>query len=421
MMMGRRQLLALPALAFLGEPLARAAGKPAAEVAADEEFWVMVRQAFSIDPTIISLNSGANDVMPRSVAEAFLRSAAYSSASPMFLEGNLWTDGRRELVRRRLAAQVRRDPEEIAITRNTTEGLHIVIRGVELAPGDEIITTDQDYFISSWHQRRDREGIVVKQLALPIKPKRPKDLLGPIEDAITPRTKLIQLSHITGDTGQILPVAELCKRARARGIQTLVDGAVSFGIVDCDLDALGCDYFATSLHKGLHAPLGTGALFVRKERIAALWPLGSAYASDEDKHDIRKLENVGTRSLAPFHALPHAIDFFESLGIERITARLRYLKRYWTSQLAGVSRVRFNTRPNDANSAGMVSVRLDGIETEPLGKHLSEHGIWAYPIVTKRYQGLKVAPFYYTLRRDLDQLVSVLADVAKKGLPSGAQ
>ena len=172
-----------------------------------------------------------------------------------------------EVVRRRLAEMFGCDPEELAITRNTSESMEIVQFGLDLQPGDEILTTTQDYprMLTTWRQREERNGIVLKMVPYPTPPESPDVLVERIERAITPRTKVILVCHVTYTTGQIFPVGDICRMARARGIETVIDGAHGFAQFPFTRDELDCDYYGTSLHKWLLAPVGTGFLYVRRD------------------------------------------------------------------------------------------------------------------------------------------------------------
>ena len=190
-------------------------------------------------------------------------------------------------------------------------------------------------------QRERREGLVLKLVKIPIPPKDLNEIAAAFERGITSRTKLILMSHQVNITGQITPVKAVCDMARAKGIETIVDGAHSFAQFDFKQKDLGCDYFGTSLHKWLYAPKGTGLLYVKRDKIEKLWPLMAA--ESKQSNDIRKFEEVGTHSAAPRLAIGEAMLFHHGMGGKRKEARLRYLSRYWMNRLKDVPKVRFNT------------------------------------------------------------------------------
>src|SRR3954452_1723780 len=257
-----------------------ASDRPVNEVAADESYWREIQEAFTLDRTIINLNNGGCCPSPRVVHEALKRYLDISNQAPVYhmwqiLEPNI------EAVRRRLAAAFGCDPEELAITRNASEALQIAQLGIDLKPGDEVVTTNQDYgrMLDTWDQRARRDGISIKKISFPVPPPSMADLADRLLGAITARTKVLHFCHITNLTGQIFPVKQICEAARARGIKTIVDGAHAFAHFPYTLADLGCDYYGTSLHKWLLAPIGTGFLYVRRENNESLWPLTATAAS----------------------------------------------------------------------------------------------------------------------------------------------
>src|SRR5436309_681601 len=247
------------------------------QLAGDEDFWFEIQQAFTLDRTLINLNNGGVSPSPRVVQEAMRRYLDLSNEAPVHTMWRL-LEPQIESVRRRLASSFGCDPEEMAITRNASEALEIVQLGLPLERGDEVLTTTQDYprMLTTWHQRERREGIVVKEINFPVPPPSQDDLARRIEAAITPRTKVIHVCHITNLTGQIFPVKQICQLGRARGIEVIVDGAHAYAHFPFMRDELDCDYYGTSLHKWLLAPHGTGFLYVRKAKIERVCPLMAA-------------------------------------------------------------------------------------------------------------------------------------------------
>jgi selenocysteine lyase/cysteine desulfurase len=390
----------------------------AEEAAKDVNFWFQVRQAFTIDSQYLALNAGANNSAPRATLEALLSYIEFANLAPLTNQQTTLRP-QREAVRARLAALANCSQEEIALTRNTTEALNIVIAGLPLKAGDEVVATDQDYYsmLNALRQRAERDGITLKTISIPTPPKRLDELAEAIERAITAKTRAILISHIIDPTGQIFPVRRIAEIAHARGAQLIVDGALSFGTIEVDLQAMDCDYYGTSLHKGLHAPLGTGFLYVKRERIAPLWPLFGA--AEPRSEDIRKFEAIGTHPMYQIAAVNQALDFHEAIGVARIRARLHYLKRYWADQLAQLANVRFRTGLEADQSCAIANVEIGGIDPSRLYQHLLDrHRIRAWPIRRTDLQGLWVAPFIYTQPRELDRFVSVMTKIARQGLPA---
>lgn len=393
---------------------------PPEELAADEEFWQVVRQAYSIDSAYLMLNADANNIPPRAVHEAHMRNLEIVSAAPFINTRRGGIMGQAERVRQRLARLANVSAEEIALTRNTTEGLNIAIAGMKLARGDEVVCTDHEYPVihAALVQRAAREGIVVRKIALPILPKSPGALVDAYRAAISTKTRAVIVSHIVDGVMQIMPVREIAELGRRAGAKVLVDGALAFGQMPVDIGAIDCDYYATSLHKWLSAPLGTGMLYVRAAVIEDTWPLFANAAADSK--NVRKFEAIGTHSYAEIAATGQAIDFYEEIGPERKAARLRYLKNYWANQLRDEPRVRFGVSLAPEHSAASVHVGVEGIEGSALSRWMIEKKrIWVYgPIRSSAVDGVYVAPNLYTRLSELDQFVAALREAAQKGIAS---
>jgi selenocysteine lyase/cysteine desulfurase len=402
---------------------ATVAGRAAAEVARDEDYWRDIQEAFALDRSMINLNNGNSCPSPVVVHEAYKRYLDSSNQTPVYhrtlLEQNI------ETARRRLAAEFGCDPEEMAITRNASESLQIAQNGIDLEPGDEVITTEQDYprMLTTWDQRLRRDKIAVKKLDFAV-PARPGDLLPLFEQAIGPRTRVLHFCHITNLTGQLFPVRDICRLARQRGIVTIVDGAHSFAHFPYTLADLECDYYGTSLHKWLLAPVGTGFLYVRRERIAKTWPLQAAPATSDE--NIRKFEEIGTSPAATKAAINEALAFHRAIGGERKAARLHYLSRRWSDRLSRNPRVRLHSSMRPGETWGLACVEIEGVDSTRLAAHLWDK----YRIVVVRigvedaahpelnYSGLRITPNIYTQLEEVDAFSQAMEDVLAKGLPA---
>ena len=396
----------------------RVSGRALADVARDEDFWLQVQQAFTLDRTLINLNNGGVSPSPRVVQDAMRRYLDYSNTAPAY---TMWQilEPEIEAVRRRLAASFGCDPEEMAITRNASEALETVQLGIPLERGDEVLTTTQDYprMLTTWHQRERREGIVVREITFPVPPPSQDDLAERIERAITPKTKVIHVCHITNLTGQIFPIKRIVQRARARGIEVIVDGAHAYAHFPFTRDDLDCDYYGTSLHKWLLAPHGTGFLYVRKAKIASVWPLMAA--PPEMNGNIRKFEEIGTHPAANHNAIAEALTFHEGIGAERKAARLRYLFQRWAKRLEHLPRVRILTPYDPAQSCGLASIAIDGMDPNKLVAYLWDtHRIIVTPIVHKEFSCVRVTPNVYTTVAEIDRFGDVMEEVLRKGLPT---
>ncbi len=385
--------------------------------AADEDFWITVQQAFSVDRTIINLNNGGVSPSPRTVQEALRKYTEQANSIPAY---EMWRhqEPQVESVREGLAAIFDVDAEEIAITRNASESLETVQLGLHLERGDEVVTTTQDYprMLTTWDQRERRDGIVVRRVKYPTPLMNRADAVDAIVKAITPKTKVIHVSHVVFLTGQIMPVREICKFARERGIITIVDGAHSFAHFPFTQKDLGCDVFGTSLHKWFLGPIGTGMLYVRKELIPKVWPLMAAPM--EMDANIRKFEEIGTHPAAIHNALIESIAFHHAMGIERKAARLRELHAIWTERLAGMSSVRYLTNiRDDANQCGLRLVHIEGTDPGKLSAYLlDKHRIFTVAIGHDEFKGLRVAPSVYTTRSEMNRFAEAMAKVASGGV-----
>jgi len=396
----------------------RVDGRLPAEVARDEDFWLGIQQAFTLDRTLINLNNGGVSPSPRVVQEAMRRYLEYSNTAPVY---TMWQvlEPEIESVRRRLAASFGCDPEEMAITRNASEALEIVQLGLPLERGDEVLTTTQDYprMLTTWHQRERREGIVVKEISFPVPPPSQDDLAERIERAITPKTRVIHVCHITNLTGQIFPVKRICQLGRARGLEVIVDGAHAYAHFPFTRDELDCDYYGTSLHKWLLAPHGTGFLYVRKAKIERVWPMMAA--PPEMNANVRKFEEIGTHPAANHNAIAEALTFHEGIGPERKAARLRYLFQRWAKRLEKLPKVKILTPYDPAQSCGLASVAVEGVDVNKLVASLwDKYRIIVTPIVHKEFSCVRVTPNVYTTAAEIDRFGDVMEEVIRKGLPA---
>ena len=330
---------------------------PPEEAAADEDYWAAIQNSFSVTRGITNLNNGGVSPSPKVVTEALVR---YIWEQEDCTAYTMWEilEPQSETIRTGLAELFGCDREEIAITRNASESLEILLDGMDFKAGDEILTTTQDYprMLTTLRQREQRENLKLKLVKVPIPPKDLSEITSAFEKGITDRTKLILISHVINITGQITPVKAVCDLARARGIETIVDGAHSFAQFDFKQKDLGCDYFGTSLHKWLYAPKGTGMLYVKRDKIEKIWPLMAA--ETKQKSDIRKFEEIGTHSAAPKLAIGEAIVFHNGIGAKRKEARLRYLSRYWMNKLKDIPKIRFNTSFDPAQSCAIANVHV---------------------------------------------------------------
>jgi selenocysteine lyase/cysteine desulfurase len=398
------------------EQMSTNSGSPES-IARDENFWIGVQQSFTVDRSLVNLNNGGVSPAPAIVQEAMKRHLDFMNEAPVY---TMWKvlEPQLEGVRQRLAREFGSSAEEIAITRNASEGLQICQLGIDLQAGDEVLTTTQDYgrMINTFKQRERREGIVLKQFQIPVPAEDPDEIVRLFEQNITPRTRVILMCHIINLTGQILPVKGVVQMARKRGIPVIVDGAHSFAHFAFKHEDLDCDYFATSLHKWLLAPIGTGMLYVRKDKIKDLWPMqASAERQDED---IRKFEEIGTHPAANHNAISEALTFHQGIGAERKEARLRYLRDYWAMRLLQHDRIRLNTSLKPEFSCCIGNVDIEGIDTSAVGRYMwDQHRIIITPIKHAEFEGARVTANVYTTMEELERFCDAMEYLADNGIP----
>ena len=395
----------------------RIAHLPADQVASDEDFWFEIQQAFSVTRGIINLNNGGVSPSPRIVTEALVRYQWQQEDATAY---TMWQilEPQSETIRSGLAEIFGCDREEIAITRNASESLEILLMGMDLKSGDEILSTTQDYprMLTTLRQRELREGLKLNLIKIPIPPQNLDEITEAFTKGITNRTRIILISHMVNITGQITPVKAVCELAKSKGLEVIVDGAHSFAQFNFKQGDIGCDYFGTSLHKWLFAPKGTGMLYVRRDKIEKIWPLMAA--EKKQASDIRKFEEIGTHSAAPRLAIGEAILFHNGLGGERKEKRLRYLSRYWMNNLKPLPNVRFNTSFDDTMSCAIGNVQIEGADPKAVSDYLmNKHKIFTVPILHDEFKGLRITPNVYTTLEELDRFCEVMTMIAKKGLP----
>ncbi|HYC40882.1 MAG TPA: aminotransferase class V-fold PLP-dependent enzyme [Chitinophagaceae bacterium] len=399
--------LARPAWARnLQRAVEEAEGIPAIDLASEEDFWYYVQQSFTVSAEFINLNNGGVSPAPKTVQDAMKRYYDFSNEAPSYFMWRILDQGR-EPLRKNLARHAGCDPEEIAINRNSSEGLETVIFGLQLRPGDEVVAARQDYpnMVNAWLQREKRDGIRMVWVNLELPSEDENYLVEQYVKAFTPKTRVVHLTHIINWNGQILPVRKIADAARRRGIEVLVDGAHSFAHFDFRIPDLSCDYYAASLHKWLYAPIGSGMLYVKKEKISSLYPL---FATNENplKDDIRKFEHLGTRPFFIEQAIGKALEFHEMIGNERKEKRLHYLKNYWMERVRDLPRVKLNTSFHPKWGCAIGNIAIEGRKPAELEQFLmNRYRIHTVPIEWENIHGVRITPNVYTTLRNLDVLV----------------
>lgn len=397
---------------FAPGQLARYARLPVDALARDEDFWVGIRTRYRLTPDYINLENGYYSMQAQEVLERFI-----GHVRDVNLEASHYMRTRqypnKEAVRARLAALAGCAPEELIITRNTTESLDTVIGGFDWKEGDEAVMAAQDYgaMLDMFKLQARRYGMVNRVVSLPIDPSSDDEIVQLYANAITPRTRLLMVCHMVNITGQILPVRKIADMAHARGVQVMVDGAHALAQLDFRIPDLDVDYYGASLHKWLGTPLGAGILYVRRDRVSSLWPLFGDSSFKDD--DIRKLNHTGTHPVHTDLAIGDAIDFHEAIGTPRKEARLRYLQNYWVSKVRRMPNVILNTPSDPLRSCAIANVGVDGMKPGDLARTLMErHRIWTVAIDGAGVHGVRVTPHVYTTAAELDVFVTALREIA---------
>lgn len=388
-----------------------------AQLADDEAYWGEIARAFDVDRTMVNLNNGGCSPAPAHVLEQMIRDLRFSNALPT---EHMWRvlEPRVESVRGDLAALFGCDPEELAVTRNASEALETLIFGTDLARGDEVIVTTQNYprMLNAWRQRERRDGIVLKAVRMATPVASDAAFVEAIRAAIGPRTRVVEVMHVSYQTGYVAPVRAITDLARPLGIKVFVDGAHAFAHLPDRRDDLGCDFYGTSLHKWLHAPIGTGFLHVRRDRIREVWPLMAGSVDQEG--DVRKFEEIGTHPAANHNAVAAAAAFHRAVGPARKLARLRWLRDRWaTAVLDASDRARMLTPIGPDRSGAIGVLAIDGMDMAKLGGWLmARHRIVTTPMVTDELAGIRITPSIYTAPDEVDLFADRVIRAMREGI-----
>src|SRR5277367_2516598 len=384
----------------------------AGPVTQNEDYWSVIQRSYSVSTQIINLNNGGVSPSPIVVQQAVERYNQMTNEGPSYYMWQILDQGR-EPLRQKLANLAGTSPEEIAIDRNSTEALNTIIFGLPLKAGDEVLGTRQDYpnMMNAYRQREARDGIVYKQISFDFPIEDVDTIVKAYEQAITPRTKLVHITHMVNWVGQLMPVQQIADMAHAHGCEVIVDGAHSFGLIDFKIPDLHCDYFGTSLHKFLSAPIGSGMMWVKADKIEKIWPL--TCAGNPHSSDIRKFEVLGTRSFPIEQGIGEAINFHEAIGSSRKQERIFYLKNYWATRVREIPGVKLHTSLDPKFSCAICGVSIDGMAPNALMTTLFDrYKIHTVGIDYENIHCVRVTPHVYTTTADLDKFVSAMGEIA---------
>lgn len=395
----------------LGNWLTQYEHHSAESLAREDDFWLGLRSGYRLKPDYINLENGYYCFVPTETLEKYIEHIREVNYQGSYYMRTVQTENKKKVIAR-LADVAGCLPEEMALTRNTTESLDTVINGITWRPGDEAVMAEQDYgsIVNMFKLMEKRYGIVNRILSVPNHPASDDEIVNLYRDAITPKTRLLIVSHMVNITGQILPIKKICDMAHARQVEVLVDGEHTFGHLQFKIPDLGCDYYGASLHKWLSVPLGSGILYVRQGKAPGLWSL---MADWQMKDDITHLAHTGTHPVATDLTVLDAIEFYQKIGPERKEARLRYLQNYWTSRVQKIKGVVLNTPPDPTRVCGIANVGIASMKPGDMAKTLLEkYKIWTVAIDGQGVHGCRITPNVYTTTQELDTFVRALTEMA---------
>ena len=395
-------------IAGMAKSFEQKAHLPATVLAKDENFWTGIRNQYLLKPDYINLENGYYNFLPQPILNKFIEHIKEVNYQGSYYMRTVQFDNKKNIAAR-LAGIAGCLPEELVITRNTTESLDLVIGGFDWKTGDEAIMAVQDYgaMLDMFDQIQNRYGVVNIKLSVPNHPKNDEEIVNLYASAITPKTKVLFVSHMINITGQVLPIRKICDMAHAKGVQVIVDGAHAFAHVKFRIDELNCDYYAAALHKWLSTPLGAGLLYVKKDNVKKLWPLLAD--GEKDINKINRLNHIGTHPVHTDLTINDCMDYYEMIGAERKQARMYFLQNYWTSKVRNLPKIIINTPADASRSCGIANVGIEGILPADLAKRLmTEHKVFTVAIDYANVRGCRITPNLYTTTKELDSFVLAL-------------
>ena len=382
-------------------------------LAEDNAFWEQIRQQYILKPDYINLENGYYNFLPQPILNKYIEHIKeINYQGSYYMRTVQWENKQKSVIA--LAEIAGCSPEELIITRNTTESLDTIIGGIHWQAGDEAIMAEQDYgaMLDMFKLVSERHGVVNKMISVPNHPKDDAEIVDLYKNAITPKTKVILVSHMINITGQILPIKKISEMAHQYGVQVMVDGAHAFAHIQFSIADLGCDYYAASLHKWLSVPLGAGILFVKKEYIKNIWPLFGD--NEKDANKIKRINHTGTHPVHTDLTIPDSIAYYNMIGPAKKEARLRYLQQYWTSKINDNPNIILNTPTTPDRSCAISNVGIKNMKPAMLAERLmKEHKIFTVAIDYANVRGCRITPNLYTTTKELDVFVAALNTLGK--------
>jgi selenocysteine lyase/cysteine desulfurase len=418
--MNKRSFIKKIAMAGIGVPLTgnalanwvdQVSHQPAGQLAMDEAFWAGIRGGYRLKPDYINLENGYYNFIPEQLLENYIKQIREINYQGAYYMRTVQFDNKKAMATK-LAAMAGCSPEELIITRNTTESLDMIIGGIHWKAGDEAVMAEQDYgsMQEMFKQVAARFGVVNKIVSIPNHPATDEEIVDLYAAQLNNNTRLLMIPHMVNITGHVLPVQKICDMAHRKGVAVMVDGAHALAHLEFKIDDLHCDYYGASLHKWLSVPLGSGMLYVKKGKAADIWPLLAE--GGKDANDISRLNHIGTHPAATDLAIGAAIDYYNTIGPARKEARLRYLQQYWTSKVRSLPNVIVNTPVDAARSCGIANAGIKGMKPGELADTLlKKYKIYTVPIDSANVQGCRITPNLFTMPGELDVLVKALTEL----------
>jgi selenocysteine lyase/cysteine desulfurase len=418
--MNKRSFIKKIAMAGIGVPLTgnalanwvnQVSHQPAGQLAMDEAFWAGIREGYRLKPDYINLENGYYNFIPEQLLENYIKQIREINYQGAYYMRTVQFDNKKAMATK-LAAMAGCSPEELIITRNTTESLDMIIGGIHWKAGDEAVMAEQDYgsMQEMFKQVAARFGVVNKIVSIPNHPATDEEIVDLYAAQLNNNTRLLMIPHMVNITGHVLPVQKICDMAHRKGVAVMVDGAHALAHLEFKIADLHCDYYGASLHKWLSVPLGSGMLYVKKGKAGDIWPLLAE--GGKDANDISRLNHIGTHPAATDLAIGAAIDYYNTIGPARKEARLRYLQQYWTSKVRSLPNVIVNTPVDAARSCGIANAGIKGMKPGELADTLlKKYKIYTVPIDSANVQGCRITPNLFTMPGELDVLVKALTEL----------
>ncbi len=384
----------------------------AVDLAKDEDYWLSIRKEYLLKDDYINLENGYYCFIPqKTLNHVSEHMKEVNLQGSYYMRTVQWENKRR--VEEKLANLMGCSDEEVILTRNTTESLDTIISGIDWKEGDEAVFAEQDYgaMRNQFKLMERRYKIKSSIISVPLHPKSDEEIVNLYRDAITDKTKLLMVCHMINITGHILPVRKICDMAHEKGVDVMVDGAHAFAHINFNINDLNCDYYGTSLHKWLSAPLGCGMLYVKKGKAKNIWPLMAEWNKEDD--DIRKLGHTGTHPVYHDLSILNAIEYYLKIGRKRKEERLRYLQKYWTEQVRDTPNILVNTPRDSQRSCGIANVGIANLKPSEMAKTLlDKYKIWTVAIDGSGVKGCRITPNIYTTTKELDVFIEALQELA---------